>query len=272
MQFISLTTDYGLNSGYVAQIKNELNKSLSLPVIIDISHLIEPFNLLQAAYIVRTTYKNFPENSIHFIGVDFNQNPEQDIIVTHVNKHYFVCADNGFLSLLEPKFTPNKIVKLNLTHQSNILNGVQAIAHIYRGGNVNLIGTKKENLKQLKPHRAQFSEDNTLINGHVIHIDRYGNIITNITKDFFQECCRNRTFTIYARNHSFNEVYQNYHDAIKFNIKKELREEDGKKLALFNDEGFLEIAIYKGNPNFGGGASSLFGIHFLDPIRVKFNN
>ena len=137
MPFISLTTDYGLNSGYVAQIKNELNKSLSLPVIIDISHLIEPFNLLQAAYIVRTTYKNFPENSIHFIGVDFNQNPEQDIIVTHVNKHYFVCADNGFLSLLEPKFTPNKIVKLNLTHQSNILNGVQAIAHIYRGGNLN---------------------------------------------------------------------------------------------------------------------------------------
>ena len=75
MPFISLTTDYGLNSGYVAQIKNELNKSLSLPVIIDISHLIEPFNLLQAAYIVRTAYKNFPENSIHFIGVDFNQNP-----------------------------------------------------------------------------------------------------------------------------------------------------------------------------------------------------
>ena len=60
MQFISLTTDYGLNSGYVAQIKNQLNKSLSQPVIIDISHLIEPFNLLQAAYIVRTTYKNFP--------------------------------------------------------------------------------------------------------------------------------------------------------------------------------------------------------------------
>ena len=55
-------------------------------------------------------------------------------------------------------------------------------------------------------------------------------------------------------------------------MKKELREEDGKKLALFNDGGFLEIAIYKGNPNSGGGASSLFGIHFLDPIRVKFNN
>ena len=70
MPFISLTTDYGLNSGYVAQIKNELNKSLSLPVIIDISHLIEPFNLLQAAFIVRTTYKkNFQKIVFILLGL-----------------------------------------------------------------------------------------------------------------------------------------------------------------------------------------------------------
>jgi S-adenosylmethionine hydrolase len=112
----------------------------------------------------------------------------------------------------------------------------------------------------------------TEIHGHVLHVDRYGNIITNITKKLFERIQNKRAFIIHARNHNFEQVYHDYHEVIRYDVPKQNREEDGKKLALFNNQGHLELAIYKGNPNYGGGASTLFGLSYLDPVRVAFIN
>lgn len=271
MPLITLTTDYGHQDAFVSILKAQIYQQLEAPEIVDISHGIEPFHIVQTAYVVRSAYRNFPQGSIHFIGVDFNQTPEQDLLVAQLNEHYFVCADNGFLSLLEPELKPTQCVKLN-TPQLSAQKAVEAIAHVHRGGALSIIGTPVAKLKQRSQQAPQVNQQQNEIYGNVLHIDRYGNVVTNITKKLFDQIRQQRAFVIHARNHHFEEVFTDYHQVIRFDIPKERREEDGKKVAIFNPEGYLELAIYKGNPSFGGGANTLFGLTYLDPIRLAFIN
>ena len=113
------------------------------------------------------------------------------------------------------------------------------------------------------------SEDQIL--GSVIYIDNFGNVITNITKKLFEAYRKGRSFTIFAKSVKFNSIYASYTEAINFSIPKENRDEDGKKIALFNSARHLELSIYKSNPLTVGSAHSLFGLDFRDTITIKFN-
>ena len=106
--------------------------------------------------------------------------------------------------------------------------------------------------------------------GSVIYVDNYGNVITNITRKLFQEIGKSRAFTIFARNIKFKKVVAAYGDAIDFSIPKEKRDEDGKKIALFNSADHLELAIYKSNPQTVGSAYSLFGLEYREAVTVNF--
>ena len=272
MPIITLTTDFGYKDAYVAILKAQLYQQLESPEIVDISHKIDPFHIGQAAYVVRSVYRSFPDNSIHFIGVDFNHTPEQELLVAQLNNHFFVCADNGFLSLLEPELHPTQSIKLTLAKSSSNEKAVEAIAHLHRGGALSVIGTAVTVLEKRTQHVPVINAQKNEIQGRVLHIDTYGNVITNITENIFDSVRQNRDYVIHARNHTFTKIYNDYHEVIRFNLPKENREEDGKKLALFNKQKHLELAIYKGNPSYGGGASSLFGLSYLDPIRITFIN
>ena len=71
MPLITLTTDFGLQDAYVASFKAGLYQQLDTPTLVDIAHLIDPFHMGQAAYVVRSVYRNFPQGSIHFVGARF---------------------------------------------------------------------------------------------------------------------------------------------------------------------------------------------------------
>ena len=106
--------------------------------------------------------------------------------------------------------------------------------------------------------------------GSVIYIDNYGNVITNITEKLFKEISKTRPFTINARNVKFSKIHKNYSDAIDFSLEKKDREEDGKKFALFNNLGYLQLSIYRSNPQTVGSASTLFGLNYRDVVSVYF--
>ena len=108
--------------------------------------------------------------------------------------------------------------------------------------------------------------------GNVIYIDNYGNVISNVTKKLFESVGKGRDFIINARTAKFEKVHSHYSDAINFDLPPEKREEDGKKLALWNSSNYLELAIYKSNPLSVGGASSLFGLEFRDTITINFKS
>ena len=127
-----------------------------------------------------------------------------------------------------------------------------------------------DSIKEIKDFKAVVSSENIQIIGSVIYIDNYGNVVTNITQNIFDKIAKSRPFTIYARNVKFDKIFNNYSDAIDYSVPKDKREEDGKKIALFNNLGYLELSIYKSNPSTVGRASTLFGLGYRDQISVHF--
>jgi len=233
MPLITLTTDFGLQDAYVSALKAQLYYQLEAPEIVDISHLIEPFHIIQAAYVLGSVYRSFPQGSIHFVGINFNQTPEQDLIVAELNDHFFVCADNGFLSLFEPELKPTKAIALKASDKTNQTRGVEAIAHIHRGGALKCYWHSCHYPEAAHTAYSIRTPKGNEIQGHVLHIDRFGNIVTNITKQLFQKVGRNRDFVIHARNHDFKEIFNDYHEAIRYDKPKAQREEAGKKTRPF---------------------------------------
>ena len=104
MSVITLTTDFGNKDHYVGSVKGALFKELDNVNIVDISHNISPFNIVEAAYIIENSYKNFPDGSIHIIGIDSEKTIEQSHLVIKLDNHFFICANNGIMSLLASNF------------------------------------------------------------------------------------------------------------------------------------------------------------------------
>ena len=275
MNFITLTTDFGFKDFSVAITKANIYSNISNAIIVDISHQISPFNNTQAAYILKNSYKSFPKGTIHIIGIESELTPENSHLAMYFDEHYFIGANNGIFSLITEDLIPDKIVEINI-HQNIISNFpvldvfVKVAKHLSSKGSLDVIGKEIKKIKQLTEIKPVINQKKDQILGSVIYIDNYGNVISNITKKIFNEIGKSRSFTIEARRVKFKKIFSSYSQAIDFSIKKEKREEDGKKLALFNSAGHLELAIYKSNPETVGSASSLFRLNYRDQITIFF--
>jgi len=275
MSIITLTTDYGNKDYSVSELKAKIYNEISDVRIVDISHNISPFNLTEAAYIIKSAYRYFPKDSIHIIGIESELTPENAHVAMKFDDNYFIGADNGVFSMIIDDFKADSIVEINIhKNYNNAITAndvfVKIATHISRDGKLEVIGKKIDSIKEIKDIKPVVSNDNNQIIGSVIYIDNYGNVVTNITQKIFNDISKSRPFTINARNVKFNKIFNNYSDAIDYSIPKEKREEDGKKLALFNTLGYLELSIYKSNPSTVGSASTLFGLGYRDPISIHF--
>src|SRR5690606_10994845 len=261
MAIITLTTDFGEKDHFVGAVKGAIYSELEDVKIVDISHLISPFHLHETAYIIQNAYKSFPNGTIHIIGVDSELNPENRHIAVFMDDHYFICANNGIISMVSSEIRPEKIVEINI-HDRIISNFpvldvfVKVAGHIARGGTLEVIGKSIPEIKEMTGIRPVVNKNESQIIGNIIYIDNYGNAISNIHKKLFDKVGRGRDFIIGARSTNMSKIYNNYSDAINFDLPPEKREEGGKKLALWNSSGYLELAIYKSNPTSVGGASS----------------
>ena len=275
MSIITLTTDYGNKDYSVSELKAKIYNEITDVRIVDISHNISPFNLTEAAYIIKSAYRHFPKGSIHIIGIESDLTPENAHIAMKFDDNYFIGADNGIFSMIIGDFKADSIVEINIhKNYNNTITAndvfVKIATHISRDGKLEVIGKKIDSIKEIKDIKPVVSNDNNQIIGSVIYIDNYGNVVTNITQNTFDKIAKSRPFTIYARNVKFDKIFNNYSDAIDYSIPKDKREEDGKKIALFNNLGYLELSIYKSNPSTVGSASTLFGLGYRDQISIHF--
>lgn len=275
MPLITLTTDFGTKDHFVGAIKGTIFSELETPNVIDISHEVSPFNITETAYIVKNAYTNFPKGSIHIIGVDSELSIENKHIALLLDGHYFVCPDNGVISMIASEIKPEKLVEITIHNATissfNVLDVfVKVACHIARGGTLEVIGKNIDCYKQIKEVHPFINEDKTQIVGSVIYIDNYGNVISNISKKLFNDIGKGRNFEVIARNYSFEKVFRKYNEVVNFDTAVENRQDDGKKLALFNSADYLEIAIYRSNLKTVGGASSLLGLDYRDTITVRF--
>ena len=134
----------------------------------------------------------------------------------------------------------------------------KAACHIARGGTPEVIGARIKAIKSYQNPRPTTQEK--FIRGTVIHIDSYGNAITNISKKIFIEIGKNRPFSIEFRNYNINKLYTSYSE-----VKHE-----GEKLALFNTNNDLEISVNRGVEGYGGSATNLLGLGLNEIVTVTF--
>ena len=275
MSIITLTSDYGLKDHFVGALKGKILSEYSEAKIIDISHEIDPFNTVEASYIISASYSSFPKGTVHLIGVDMEHNKENQHIVMQWNDHYFIASDNGILSMLSQKIVPQKIVAINIhdrlpSDAADLDVFVTVACHLAKGGLMNVIGKEINTIKQVTDLKAVLSADGNSINGHVIYIDHFGNVVTNISKKYFIEVAKGRPYEIVMKTKNIKTILPNY-SAIASSDKYPIKSYEGEKLAIFNEAGFLEIAIFRSNPSKVGSANSLLGLNYRDVINIVFS-
>ncbi len=255
MSLVTLTSDIGSPDYLVGAVKAQLLHINPEFQIIDISHNIPPFNYPQAAYVCRSAIKNFPDFSYHLILVNlFEKKPEQLILAFH-NNQYLLCADNGLLTMILED-TPEMVIGIplekeaakNTTYITSVMGNV--VNQLVNGTSIKNIGDP--DVKYIQKRHLRPTLDNNSIEGQIIFIDSFENVIVNITREQFEEQRKGRSFQIiFKRDETIEQISESYADV-----------PEGEKLALFNSAGYLELAINKGN------AAGLFGLTgFSEKIR-----
>jgi len=274
MSIITLTTDYGLKDHFVGSLKGKILTEFPEATIIDISHDIDAFNIAETSYIIGAAYSSFPKGTVHLIGVDIERNRETQHIAMQWNDQYFICADNGVLSILTQKIIPQKIVAINIHDRLHIDATdldvfVKVACHIAKGGLLNVIGKEIQSIKDITELQATVLDNQ--IKGNVIYIDHYGNVVTNISKNLFLETGKGRPYEIKFKTKTIKTILPNYSDIV-VSDKYSIKDYEGEKLAIFNEAGFLEIAIFRSNPETVGTANTLLGLNYRDTILIEFKN
>ncbi len=247
MPLLTLTSDIGSQDYLVGAVKAQLLQVNPGFTLIDISHNVPPFNYPQAAYICRSAFSSFPEFSYHLILVNlFEIRPDHILLAFHKNQ-YYLCADNGLLTMILEE-RPELVIGLpldknvfrNTLHCADIMG--KTVNRLIDGESIQLIGNPDINFIEKNALRPMLGEN--WIEGQIIFIDNFENVIVNISRDQFEAQRKGRSFKIiFKRDEVIDRISESYADV-----------HEGEKLALFNSAGYLEIAINKGN------AAGLFGL------------
>lgn len=257
MAIITLTTDLGTKDFYLAAIKGTIHTELPGVDLIDISNHISRFNVAQAAFVLRNSFKFFPKKTVHVAGVDCSYEPRPRYLAVAWEGHYFVGPDNGLLSLMM-NTEPVKIVEIENFEASapfhfplkDIL--VKAACYLAAGNTMDALGKQTANMKvktSLYPVR-----DIDSLRGTVIYIDDYQNAVTNINHQLFEETGKGRRFQIsFRKDEVLGRLDKNYNDV-----------PEGEIVCLFGFSGFLEIAMNKST------AASLLGLKLDEVVQIDF--
>lgn len=272
MPIVTLTTDLGSDQFQIAKIRAQiLSENFDLQLI-EITHNVDHFNVAEAAYVLENTYRDFPKGSIHIVGVDAL--PHQSFIVAWFEGYYFICADNGLLSLLTKNKEPEKIIRINKSdfQEHLIFPTAQVFLPIAialaKGIILEQLGTVISDFE--RGYALQPVEKADQLIGNIIYIDHFENVVSNIHRDKFFEVAKGRDFEVLVRGQAFKEIHYSYSGI----VKKPERETQyhGRGMVLFNSANYLEIAIYKSKPKSFGSAKRLFGLSHGDPVIVEFMN
>lgn len=258
MSIITFTTDLGRKDHYVANLKGTVLRHHPRALMIDVTHEVSPFNVMEAAFLLESAFRQFPEGTIHIIAVDPDTSREHQGIAMEFEGHYFVGPDNGVMSLIKKKASAEvvaisnaKIIDPGAT-RSFISQGVYApaAAFLANGGKMEELG-ETWHMKEALWGEPTYTHNS--LRGVILHIDRFGNAITNITKDEFLRLKGDRSFQIFIRNVRLQRIVSAYSDVSR-----------GEALALFSANNHLEISIRE------GAAAQLLGLKIQDMLTIEF--
>jgi len=256
MSIITLTTDLGLKDFYVPAVKGYILNRVPSVNLVDIAHQIQPFNIGEAAFVLRHIYQDFPANTIHLISVESDIDIGSSFILAMINNQYFLAKDNGLITLItdEPF---QKIYQLPVADKQDLKFPLKYImastaCQLQEGAEIKDFANETTQVQTRMNLRAILMED--IIRGTIIHIDNFGNVITNITYENFERYQGKKQEKLnYSKNEYINKISEHYEDV-----------PEGERVALFGTTGLLEVAINKGN------AAKLLGLEIGQIIILEF--
>lgn len=255
---ITLLTDFGTADGFVAAMKGVILSIHRDARIVDLTHEIAPQNIAAAAFLLSVHFNYFPRGTVHVAVVDPGVGTARKAIACYAHGHYFVAPDNGVLDFCARDLS---YITVALTRReywrediSNTFHGrdvfAPVAAHLSAGVPLAELG---ESLR-LTPYGSAKScrIEGESFYGEIVHIDRFGNLISNITKTAFETFVARRPFAIHFKEKLFAEVKPSYGYA-----------QAGETVALFNSFDRLEIAVVQGS------AHTRFSATVGTPVIIK---
>lgn len=252
---LTLTTDWRNDDYYKGMLCGRLVSLSPALRVVEVTNRVAPFNLQHAAFVLRQSYRHFPEGAIHLCMVNSESCITPRMLVFHYGNHYFVLPDNGIIGMVF-KDIAEKAYAFPFDSEGSFASlnaAVNAIGFILAGGQPERDVPLVADYHLLTPLRA--TNEESAITASVIYVDSYMNVITNVSREFFEKVGRGRRFDIFV---------QSQHNRIDRLVKTYSEVESGELLALFNSAGLLEVAISNGY------AAQLLSLGVGSSVRIKF--
>ncbi len=246
MKVITLLTDYGITDSYVAEVKGAILKINSDVTIIDISHDVGNYDISSGAFHMTRSVPYFPDGTIHVGVVDPGVGSSRKAIIVKAGEMWFVGPDNGLLDpaaqrlgyeqaweITNHKLLPHKV--------SDVFDGRDVFgptgALLSKGVSADEIGTRIDDIIRLPYYQPEI--DGEVIHGNVIHVDGFGNVVTNITYETLTKIgvSDETVFKLTVDDKEYAAPYVRRFSAVK----------EGELLLLVAGGGYLEISVNQGS-------------------------
>lgn len=245
-RIVTLTTDFGLHDHYVGAMKGVILNVNPEVRLVDICHSVQPFDVLDGALTIAQTYRYFPSDTIHVVVVDPGVGSERRPILVTAEKHMFIAPDNGVLSMVYER--EERISVRHITSEHYFLQPVSATFHgrdvfarvagyLSKGMEVGKFGEEiSDYVRFAAPKPKAINE--RMLRGVVLKVDKFGNIITNITPQDAAALFGSQTppFKLMVGPTEITRMSRSYSEGAP-----------GEPFAIVGSMGFLEVAVNRGS-------------------------
>jgi S-adenosylmethionine hydrolase len=240
---ITLLTDFGTKDHYVASMKGVILKINPQCTLVDITHHVNPHDIREGAFILANTYSHFPIGTIHLSVVDPGVGGKRKPILLVTQNYFFVGPDNGLFTLVAQREKVKQVVVLTqkkyfLPKVSKTFHGrdlfAPVAAHLSLGIKPTALGYEINSLEKTGFQKPIVREGKLL--GEILHIDTFGNLVSNIDKEKFSRFIRGCPFVLRGGRKTIHSLKNGYWEGKK-----------GELIALLGSSGLLEISVIEGN-------------------------
>ena len=237
----TLTTDFGTRDPYVASMKGVIHSRCENAQIVDLTHEIGPQDIFEGALFIAEATRWFPSGSVHCVVVDPGVGTARLPIAAQVRGHYFVCPDNGLLTFIAKESPPQEV--RTITNQDFMLDAISATfhgrdifapaaAHLASGAPFQSVGERLQTITMLDvPELRRDVED--VIGGIIMHVDRFGNAITNIRRSDVPD---GAAASVHFSGTAVEQISETYGDV-----------HAGSACAWFGSSDYFVIAVHRGS-------------------------
>ncbi|OHB71960.1 MAG: hypothetical protein A2V70_02920 [Planctomycetes bacterium RBG_13_63_9] len=260
MSIITLTTDFGTDSPYVAALKGVILSINPAVTLVDITHDIPAQDVRRGAVVLDDVAERFPDETIHVAVIDPGVGTQRAILYARIGSQQYIAPDNGVLSRLGDRTPPSKLIRLTESkywlrpvsatfHGRDIMAPVAA--HLSLGLEPERLGSPLEKLTSLGWPRVHETPER--IEGTVLEIDSFGNLITNITAEMLGNRPTDDRVCVVCSIYETWGIYRTYAEQL-----------GGTFIGLIGSSGRLELAVV------GDNAATRLGIQVGTPVVVSW--